>query len=180
MKYQPKNKAELLNALHSGDKAAFKYIFEAFYDDLVCYIYSLCNNRAKAEDIVQNVFVKLWEQHDTIAVHTSLKNYLFRASHNLFINSLRRNRNTVFLSDHLYLESFLAEETEGKEALPNRETLQQAIDTLPERCREIFVLHKIKGMKYSQIAQKLNISIKTVENQMSKAYQKLRKMKNRD
>lgn len=174
MKYSLENNTELINALQSGNEEAFKFIFEVLYDDLVRYVFSLCNDRAKAEDIVQGTFVKIWEQHRSLAINSSVKSYLFRSCHNRFINSLRRDKNTVSLSDHIYLESFLEDETQQKEAPGNYETLRKAIDSLPPRCKEVFTLHKFEGMKYRDIAYKLNISVKTVENQISRAYQKLR------
>ncbi|MGS2741812.1 RNA polymerase sigma factor [Sinomicrobium sp. M5D2P17] len=174
MKYSLDNSTELINALQSGNNDAFKFIFEVLYDDLVRYIFSLCNDRDKAEDIVQGTFVKIWEQRQSLTINSSVKSYLFRSCHNKFINSLREHRNTVSLSDNMYLENFLEDETGKKEAHRNYEILQKAIDDLPPKCKEVFTLHKFNGLKYREIAEKLNISIKTVENQVSKAYQKLR------
>ncbi|MGS2763033.1 RNA polymerase sigma factor [Sinomicrobium sp. M5D2P9] len=176
MKYSLENSTELITALKSGNGDAFKFIFEALYDDLVRYVFSLCNDRAKAEDIVQGTFVKIWEQHQSLAINSSVKSYLFRSCHNRFINSLRGDKNTVSLSDNMYLENFLEDKSDLKEASRNYEILQKAIEDLPPKCKEIFTLHKFNGLKYREIAEKLDISIKTVENQVSKAYQRLREV----
>ncbi|SFW18134.1 RNA polymerase sigma-70 factor, ECF subfamily [Sinomicrobium oceani] len=174
MNFSLKNNSELANALEKGNKEAFKFIFEALYDDMVCYILSLCNDRDKAEDIVQETFVKLWEQHRSLTINTSVKNYLLRTCHNRLINSLRGNKKTISLSDMLYLEDFLEEDNTVNDSSKDPELFFKAIETLPPKCREIFVRHKLDGQKYKAIADDLNISVKTVENQMTKAYRKLR------
>lgn len=174
MKFSLKNNNVLINALVSGDEEAFKFIFKTLYDDLVRYVFSLCNDRDQAEDIVQGTFVKIWEQRKSLAINTSVKNYLFRTCHNKFINSLRKYKNTISLSDAMYLEDFLEDGTSKNKTSKDFEVLQKAIDSLPPKCKEVFMLHKFHGLKYREIAEELNISVKTVENQMAKAYQKLK------
>ena len=139
-----------------------------------------------AENIVQDVFLDLWEQNLLLLSHTNLFAYLFTALKNRCIDFLRHKTVVQHTAEKLqddYMKA-LQMKFQSLEAFdeqlfsePDIETvIQSAIESLPEKCREIFILHKIEGKKQKAIAQELNISINTVENQMAIAYKKLKEI----
>ena len=128
-----------------------------------------------AKDIVHNVFVNLWEKRDQLDASTSFKSYLFTAVHNRSLNYIRDQKK--FDKNEFVPETNEAINYESADSLETTELqkkINNAIDSLPEKCREIFLLNRFEELKYQEIADKLNISIKTVETQMSKALKTLR------
>lgn len=169
------NNNDLLRRLRKDDPAAYKFIFKNYYDWLCNYVYSLCQDRALSEDLVQDTMIKFWEKRKEIAISTSLKSYLFRACHNQFLLHLRQEKIKVDFLDTIHwdiLAQVRDEQTVSQTS--NLERLHALIAKLPPRCREVFILNKLERRKYREIAEDLNISIKTVENHMSKALNFLR------
>jgi RNA polymerase sigma-70 factor, ECF subfamily len=131
-----------------------------------------------AEDIVQDVFLKLWKIRKDIDFAVPLKSYLYRATTNSAINWLNKNKNIVSESEISQLETKNLSPFNAEDNLNIRELeikIREAIDKLPPKCKAIFVLSRYEGLKYKQIAEHLDVSVKTVENQMSIALEKLRK-----
>lgn len=130
----------------------------------------------EAENIVQDVFLMLWEKRLVLNIQVSMSAYLFSLVKNKCIDHLRRKIVVDEFKQELTFK--LASLEELNHAFTSDEQIdtfvQKAIDTLPERCREIFVKSRVEGKKYSEIAEELNISVNTVENQMSIALKKLR------
>jgi RNA polymerase sigma-70 factor (ECF subfamily) len=162
-------------ALRRGDEAAFDVIFRRWYEPLCGYASRLTDgDMDEAEDLVQQVFVKLWEQRERLNIAWSLKAYLFKTVHNAALNRLRA-ANTRFK----YLE-VNASQLENANVPPDdtaselNERLQKALDLLPPQCRLVFELSRFEELKYREIADQLGISIKTVETQMGKALRILR------
>ena len=175
MKFSLENHFYLIDQVKTGNQEAYLFIFESLYDSLLSYVFGLTNDLQTSEDIVQGTFLKIWERRETLSIHSSIKNYFFRTCYNEFVNQYRGRTENIPLSDELYTNVFLEEEkneSEYKEELYRQ--LQKAIDALPEKCKEIFLLHKLDGYKYQEIAEKLEISVKTVKNQLLKAYHKIR------
>jgi len=148
------------------------------YHKVLCNITSnIVNDRAAAEDIVQDVFMNLWRKRNEIDFAIPMKGYLYRATTNGALNWIAKNKRTIPFNDALWkqnvLTSNVVEDKINEKEL--RTKIKQAIDRLPPKCKAIFVLSRYEGMKYKQIAENLNISIKTVENQISIALDKLRK-----
>ncbi len=140
------------------------------------YACTLLSNEADAEEIVQTVFLKLWEKRQLLTVETSVKAYLYRAVHNDCMNWLKHNAVVKkFQKEKAYL---MKSETDNnhKKLLASQleDKLLCALQELPERCRTIFQLSRFEELKYKEIATQLNISEKTVENQMGKALKGLR------
>jgi len=141
-------------------------------------------NREDAENITQDVFMTLWERRDDLKIHISLASYLFILIKNRCIDHLRRKKNAE--TGKKRMQENFAHEQQMKlyslEALDHtlisdndlENIIARAIDSLPPKCREIFILNKIEGKKYKEIAVKLNISVSTVENQIGIALRKLR------
>ena len=129
-----------------------------------------------AKEIVQDAFLNLWEKRDTIDMDRPVKSYLTMVIHNKCSNYLRDNRK--FDQYILNIENLVdIPEYEGTDSLVEDELkakIDAAIGELPEKCREIFVMNRYESLKYQEIANKLQISVKTVETQMSKALQHMR------
>lgn len=125
---------------------------------------------------MQESFITLWERRETIDVNRSVKSYLTTTIHNKCHNYLRDNRkfNTRLLEIENILEISGDSDTDFLVTAELQQSIQQAIEGLPEKCREIFVLNRYENMKYQEIAHQLDISVKTVEAQMSKALQHMR------
>lgn len=151
----------------------FKNIFNKYYENIRNYIYFLSGDMDVAEDLVQDVFMKLWEKKDTINDET-IKPLLYRIARNLYFNLHKRNavdikfiNNTGGKIEHESPDYLL----EMKEFDVK---LQKAISNLPEHCRTIFLMSRIDELKYQEIADRFKISIKAVEKQISKALKLLR------
>lgn len=151
----------------------FKDIFEEHYEFIRNYLYYLSGDIDIAEDIVQDVFMKIWEVRDKIKDET-LKPLLFKIARNLFYNSHKRK-----VLDLRFVNSSVAKnENESPEYLLEMKEfnakLQKEISNLPEHCRTIFLMSRIDELKYHEIAARLKISVKAVEKQISKALKLLR------
>lgn len=129
-----------------------------------------------AKEIVQDAFISLWEKRETIDMNRAVKSYLTMSIHNKCTNHLRNNRK--FDQYILDIENLLeVPEYEGADSMVENELklkIDASIRELPEKCREIFVMNRYENLKYQEIADKLQISVKTVESQMSKALQHMR------
>ena len=157
-------------------EAAFEEVFMEHYKGLYSYACIMLKNEADAEEITQNVFVKLWEKRSALVIETSLKAYLYRMVHNDCLNRLKHlSVVRTFQNEKMYSmknESDNAEDKLAAEQLNDR--LRNALRELPEQCRTIFQMSRFDELKYREIADKLGISVKTVENQMGKALRLLR------
>ncbi len=153
------------------NSAIFKIEFDRLYLPLCMYSLRILNIREEAEDIVQQCFVSVWQILGNGEEINNLKGYLYRSVRN---RSLKRSHelNSELtecidnISDNVSEEDIDTSERDAK--------LWKAIDNLPEKCREIFLLSKRDGLSNKEIASKMNISVKTVENQMTKAFSRLR------
>lgn len=167
---------QLISGLKAGNRKIYRFIYLQHYNNLCVYLCSYTNNEQLVEDIVQNVLLKLWEKRRDINIHTSIKNYLYRAVYNTFIDDYRKTKR---INEKLETIRFngLNELIENDKQLEEERLiiLRKALDSLPPKCKEILLLSKFEGYKYREIAEHLNISIKTVENQIVKAFKVLRK-----
>ena len=129
-----------------------------------------------SRELVQESFLQLWEKRDTIEPDKSVRAYLYTSVHNRCLNHLRNNNK--FSAELLEIENVnttsVAETHHKIETNELQSRINAAIDKMPEKCREIFVLNRFENLKYNEIAQKLSLSVKTVEAQMSKALQIMR------
>ncbi len=173
-------------SIDTKNRTEFEKIYVAHYARMKRFAQEYVIREEDAENIVQDVFLDLWEQNLLLLSHTNLFAYLFTALKNRCIDFLRHKtivQNTAEKLQDDYMKA-LQMKFQSLEAFdeqlfsePDIETvIQSAIESLPEKCREIFILHKIEGKKQKAIAQELNISINTVENQMAIAYKKLKEI----
>jgi RNA polymerase sigma-70 factor (family 1) len=162
----------------AGNFKAYEAIFHLYYASLCQHAYSFVGDAALAEDAVSEVFVRIWEKRQQLEVNTSVKSYLYRSVANQCIDGLRKayHKKLVFMesvSENLAhtSSSHAADYWEHKELAAE---IEQAIRRLPKQCGIIFRLSKEAGLKYGEIARLLNISVKTVETQMGRAFKALR------
>jgi RNA polymerase sigma-70 factor, ECF subfamily len=158
------------------DITEFEKLFKTEYSKLCSYANLFLNDPDAAEDVVQEVFFKLWKNREELTIQTTVKSYLFRAVRNGCMNVI----------DHLSIRDAykLVNEEDIKESEANtideaivselEQKIRESIDLLPSERRKIFILSRFEGLKYREIADQLNISVKTVENQMYQALKFLR------
>lgn len=169
------------SALKSGDPAAFATLFRRYYDALCAFAEGLVASSDDAEEVVEEVFVRLWERRDRLNVRVSVKAYLYSATRNQALNQLRRVATEKRWVDRVVRVG----ETPGLgEAPPGvvealyaadlARAVEAAIPKLSERCRQVFLLHRRHGLTYAEIADSLGISPKTVENHLGRALKELR------
>lgn len=156
--------------LKNGNLAAFEVLFDELYPKLYNYILKMSNNHDVAEDIVQNAFIKLWERKNTANSELSIENYLITICRNEYFHFLRKKKKEKRLLDELK-HSIIFEIITEKEYDVRLERLEKAIEELPLRTREAFVLSRYESLKYKEIALNMGISVKTVEKHISKALQ---------
>ncbi|MCW0481317.1 RNA polymerase sigma-70 factor [Gaoshiqia sediminis] len=151
----------------------FSKVFDEYYSSLCFFSNKYLEDMDLARSLVQEVFVDLWTKRENIALKYSVKSYLYTAVKNRSIDYLRTVRKNVKLSavGDCQLETPFRDALEEAEL---NDRINKSINELPEKCREVFVLCRFEGLKYSQIAEKLNISVKTVEMQMGIALKKMR------
>lgn len=166
----------LLAKITEGDAQGLELLFRQYYHALCQFAYPKVRNWDAAEDIVQEVFVKLWNKRDQISIQTSLKSYLYTATKNLCLNYIQKQKRDIELNQ-VYLEKqeLAEQDPEAKSAEVLQQKIQEALETLPPKCREVFTLSRYEGLTYQEIADTMGISPKTVENQMGKALSLMRK-----
>lgn len=166
----------ILQRIAQDDESAYASLFQQFYVQLCRFSLKYVREEAISEEIVQEVFLTLWEKRNDLAIHSSLKAYLFQSVKNSSLNYLNsRFAKQDFQRDYFDQEELPVNDTQ--EALTYEELqkiVQEAINQLPTKCRTIYSLSRNTGMSYKEIAEELGISIKTVENQMGIALKKLR------
>lgn len=166
---------DLLERLRQGDTSAFDAIFRAWYGPLVGTAERMLRDRAIAEELVQDVMLELWRRRETLAPDGSPQAYLFQATRNRVLNHLRHLK--VEQRSEPEVRSEASSAPNAGEAVAEEEldaAVHRAVQSLPDRCREVFELSRVHGLTYSEIARQLGISVKTVEAQMGKALRTLR------
>ena len=170
----PYTDEQLIHRLAGGDSSALDALFRAHYVSLCRVANRFVQNESQAEDIVQELFVSLWEKRETLPEMDSVGPYLRRSARNRSLNYLR-DQKRIPVDDGEVPETIAAVgATSGFETAELRTRINTAIDKLPERCRLVFTMSKVEEMSHREIAQSLDISTKTVENQMTRAYRYLR------
>lgn len=162
--------------LAQKDEAAFEQVFKTHFKRLHAYAFTILKDEVEAEEMVQQVFFKIWERNENLSLTGSVTAYLYRAVHNESLNYIKHQK---VKSDHkLHIAYSMKNEVEhpGKKILASEmeKKIHEALNELPEQCRTIFQMSRFDELKYREIADKLGISVKTVENQMGKALKLLR------
>jgi RNA polymerase sigma-70 factor (ECF subfamily) len=152
----------------------FESMFRDYFGPLCAYAIKYTKDLDTAKEVVHSVFVNIWEKRDKIHKDQNIRSYLYTSVYNRCLNFIRDTKKTVEFEDQ-YSDTLKHNDPENLEAMELQARIDAAIQSLPDRCREIFVLSRYEDMKYAGIAEKLGISVKTVEVQMSKALKLLRK-----
>lgn len=170
------NESQLIDTLKAGDITAFEMLFRTYYQPLCNYAYTFVQDRDEAEEIVQTTFLAVWERKETLEIRTAVKPYLYAMVRNACLNVLKHEK---VKKQHAVVQLATSErsvESVARTVMASElETrIYQAMDVLPEQCRLVFKLSRFEELKYAEIAEQLNISIKTVENHMGKALRIMR------
>ncbi|MDH6342590.1 RNA polymerase sigma-70 factor (family 1) [Parabacteroides sp. PFB2-12] len=163
----------ILKLIQKGDKQAFKYLFDSFFAALCRFLRIYVGDHSVAEEIALDVFTAVWEKRESLEIKISWKAYLFRAARNRAFNYIRDNDRFVFVSDWS-----LHDKTEIDHSLELKELehlIQEAVYTLPDLCRDIFRRSRMDHQTNKEIAGELNISVKYVEAQITKALKLIKK-----
>lgn len=167
----------ILQRMIEGDENAFKYFFDTYYDNLCNFVNSYLRDETLSEDVVQSIFIYLWEKKDSLPSNCSIKSYLYTASKNKSLNQLRDIKNKNRIAEALFTEPELVSEEKADLFLEFEELksiISMAIDGLPNQCKTIYQLSRDEGLTNKEIAEKLGIAVKTVENQMTIAIRKIK------
>jgi len=161
-----------LTRLKNGDMLAFDQVYEIYSHKLFSFVFKILKDETDADDIVQEVFVKIWESRDKLKDHKLLNSYIFTIAYNHSISLIRKRISNKKYMDHLKNSSVIQttpttiNEIEYNELASKVEKL---IANLPERQKQVYILHREKGLTYPEIAEQMGISKNTVENHMVKA-----------
>jgi RNA polymerase sigma-70 factor (ECF subfamily) len=166
----------LIAALKHGDERAFRTLYDRHVNNLKAFINGYTKSSSQTDDIVQDAFIKLWNAKEDLDINKPVKSFLFKTAYNIFIDKYRKKQREANMLDG-WMYKRLMEMVKGDEEEKKRkmELVKAAIEKLPPRCKEIFLMSKFEQLKYSEIAERLNISVKTVEAQMGKAFSIIRR-----
>jgi len=162
---------QLLDRLRSGDERALDALIARYHSPLNHLVRRYVGSGDAADDVLQDVFVRIWRTRHTLVLHGSLRSYLYAAARNAAVNAVtsetarRRREALVSESDALAVEP-IADAVEQAEL---EIAVRRALDDLPERCREVFLLCRQHGLSYPEVASALGVSLSTVKTQMGRA-----------
>lgn len=166
----PQKNQQLAKRLILGDCKAYDFLMDFYYQKLCAYAQSLCHDHAMAQDIVQNVFVTVWTNRKNINPKLSIKSYLYKSVYNEFINQYRKNKPVIYLEKKYFEAIDLVADIEQEELQELIGLMNAEIDNLPSKCREIFLMNKKEGLTHTEISEYLDISTKTVEGHITRAF----------
>jgi RNA polymerase sigma-70 factor (ECF subfamily) len=168
---------EEIGRIRQGDIKQFEALFRSSYVSLVRFAKTLIKDHDTAEEIVQELFFRLWQDKEKIKIVSSLNGYLFKSVHNRCLHYIEHRKVVERHAQEMLYEQ--AERAESPTEILHYKELQSKIvrilEKLPERCGKIFYMNRFEGLKYAEIAEKLSISIKTVEANMGRALKEFRK-----
>ena len=165
-------KDELAFRIKLSDQQAFELLFRKYYVRIWRFANKFLNDPEEAHEIVQEVFIKIWEGRRDIDTENSIISYLFKIAQNQSLNRLRKKKVESKYIEIYKLVYIHYNEVSSYESIFTRELeneISVAINKIPPKCKRVFELSRMEGLRYNEIADMLNISVKTVESQMSKA-----------
>jgi RNA polymerase sigma-70 factor, ECF subfamily len=166
----------LLAGLRKGDNKAFSQLFTAYYKDLVLFGGNFLPDKVVCEDIVQSVFLRIWNDRASLDIETSLKSYLLKSVRNSCLDELR-HRDIIHQHEAYTLSTDVLEDVDTEHYILYSDLsrhLDEALANLPEAYREAFEMNRFEGLKYKEIAARLQVSERTVEVRIGKALEMLR------
>ena len=174
---------ELIQLLNEGNEEAIKLLFDKYYEGLCLYAESLVKNHQVAEEIVEDIFINLWFKSKSIKIYYSIKNYLYRSTHNNCIknlNKLKADKKRIEDLNYVLEDNEILQPNSINYPISNlivkelEDKAEKILESLPEQCKKIYFLNRYENLSYSKIAEKLNITVGTVKTQMSRAFSKFR------
>jgi RNA polymerase sigma-70 factor (family 1) len=166
---------ELLSLVSKGDEAAFTVLFNAYHQRLGAYIYRLTESLPATQEIVQDVFVKIWLRRENLRGIDRFDAYLFVAARNHAYNYFRKMaRERVQHSTYTETVPSAVEDVLAQEPGTHQALLDQAIGHLPPRQQQVYILHRREGLSHAEIARELHLSLETVKKHMSLALRGIR------
>ncbi|MEM7549009.1 MAG: RNA polymerase sigma-70 factor [Bacteroidota bacterium] len=174
---------QLIDLLKTDNQEAIEILFKQYYKQLCIVVYRMLGDRDLSEDLVQEVFLTIWKNRQKIDINISIRAYLKRATVNRTLNYIRDNKKRYASPlDDSPIKDWESGEYDGHEELEYSELkgeIEKGIESLPPRCRMVFVLSRYEQLSHKEIAQQLDISEKTVENQIGKALKIMRSVLSR-
>jgi RNA polymerase sigma-70 factor (family 1) len=168
--------SDLIIALKEGDSKAYTFLVNKYHHKLCVYVFSLTKDNDLAEDIVQNVFMAIWNKRQNLKEDFVMKSYLYKSVYNEFIDQYRKEKSVLPLEKkHFDALSSIVEEEDENSLEKLIKLVKQEIENLPPKCKQTFLLSKQDGLTNIEIAEFLNVSIKSVEAHITKAFSILRK-----
>ena len=170
--------SEIIRRIRQGDKQEFEKLFRSSYVSLVRYAKRILKDHDTAEEIVQDLFFRLWQDRGNLTIESSLNGYLFRSVHNRSLHFIEhqkvvdRHAGEIAASADQTVEPV----TEAIYYSELQSKVARVLERLPERCSVIFRMSRFEGLKYNEIAEKLSVSLKTVEANMGRALKEFRKV----
>jgi len=166
----------LINALKVGESKAYTYLVNSYHHKLCVYAYNLTNDHTLSEDIVQNVFMNVWKQRHKLKEDFVIKSYLYKSVYNEFIDQYRKHKKVLALEKyHIEALSAIVEEEDKNSFEKLIKLVKLEIENLPPKCKQTFLLSKKEGLTNIEIAEYMNVSIKSVEAHITKAFRLIRK-----
>ncbi len=170
--------SEIIRGIREGDVRQFESLFRSSYVSLVKYAKAIIKDHDTSEEIVQDLFFRLWKDRERLSVKSSLNGYLFRAVHNRCIHHIKHEKVVVRYTEEMqHLKSSSPEIASDILICKDlQSTIARTLEKLPGKAGRIFCMSRFEGLKYSEIAEKLSVSVKTVESNMGKALREFRKI----
>lgn len=167
--------ATFISKLKSGDEKAFADLVDKYNSKLCLYANSLLNDIPLSEDIVQNLFIKIWEKRDSLREDLPLKSYLYKSLYNACINQYKKTQALTAL-EKKYVEGLnrIVEKKDEDTLDKLKLKVKQAIENLPPKCKEVFILSKKDGLTNIEISEYLNLSVSTIERHITIAFTKIK------
>jgi RNA polymerase sigma-70 factor (ECF subfamily) len=176
VKRQYLNNNILIENLKKGNEDAFVYLMNTYHDKLCVYARGLTKDHYTAQDIVQNVFLRVWEQRKKLNSSLNLNNFLYKSIYNEFIDHYRKIKLlTPLEEEHIKQLNTIVSEQKASEIDRLVELVKQEIENLPPKCKSVFTMGKLEGLTYVEIAEHQQVSLRTVEMHMSRAFEIIRK-----
>jgi RNA polymerase sigma-70 factor (family 1) len=166
---------KLIKKLISGEEKAYMFLLNKYHRQLNAYAFTLTHEQSQAQDIVQNVFLNTWKSRKKLNPEFSIRNFLYKCVYNEFLNTYQKNKAVVLLNKK-YIEYTHEIAVEMDDNIMNKmmDIVNKEIKKLPPKCQKVFVLSKKEGLTNNEIADYLDVSIKTVEAQITKAFRILK------
>jgi RNA polymerase sigma-70 factor, ECF subfamily len=160
-----------LKRIQSGDLKEFENLFRELYTPLCSYASKILHDNDQAEEIVQDIFYGIWKNKEKLDIHISFRPYLYKSVHNNCLQTIQHHQIEEKYRKHVEynLNEFQIDPIQEMEAEEMNIVIEKTLNSLPERCKQIFNMSRFEGMKYKEIAEILDISTKTVESNMGKA-----------